>query len=355
MKARFWLNKVPEQTRNSEHGSLFLYLALPLLLLLSACAEQGGRQAVVLSGPTMGTDYRITVVSEASLDVAQLETDIVGQLDAVNASMSNWLSDSEVSQINLLPANQAFQVSNSLAEVLDEALQISKYTSGAFDITTAPAVRLWGFGSEGVVNKAPTGEQLESLRQSVGYYKLRLNGNTLIKSHPGTEVNLSAIAKGYAVDQIAQLLESQGVTDFLVNVGGELRASGRNVNQQVWKVAIEKPQVLGGVQEVIELRDLAIATSGDYRNYLLIDGKKYSHTIDPMTLRPVLHRIALVSVLSEQTSTADALATALMAMGEDAAIRFADQHEIAAYFVLRSAAGDGFEVSKSEKFKQLTE
>lgn len=303
----------------------------------------------------MGTDYRITVVMAGPGDEQQLETEIVAQLEAVNSSMSNWLPDSEISQFNRLSENETLTLSGPLLTVMEEAMAISRMSKGAFDITTARAIRLWGFGKDGAVSQEPSAQQLQSMRQSVGVDKLVLTGNTLSKTHSDTEVNLSAIAKGFAIDQIAQMLESKDLTNYLINVGGELRARGHNVNQQRWKVAIEKPQVLGGVQEVIELRDLAIATSGDYRNYLLINGNKYSHTIDPRTLRPVLHRIALVSVLSERASTADAWATAFMAMGEETAIDFAEQHGLAAYFVLRAENGEDFEVSISEKFKQYTE
>ena len=154
------------------------------------------------------------------------------------------------------------------------------------------------------------------------------------------------------MDQVARLLQAKQLNNFLIDIGGELRLSGLNVDQRVWRVAIEKPQTLGGVQQVLELTDAAIATSGDYRNFIRIDGRKYSHTINPKTLTPVFHRLALVSVVSENASTADALATALMAMGEEAALEFAIRQDLVAYFVIRGD-DDSYKISYTDKFARF--
>jgi len=362
--------------QNSEPSSLFLYLIRVALfaatLMLTACQTQNQptAQAVTFSGPTMGTEYRITIVippdwaaKETGESPAKITTDernqlytgleaqVIAELDAVNTSMSTYLDDSELSRFNQVPANTEFSLSPAMQVVMEEALELSELSGGAFDITVADAVRLWGFGPDGVVTEQPSTEQLEALKESVGYKKLSLNGAQLSRQHSNTNVDLSSIAKGFAVDQLARMLEKQGLNDYLVNVGGELRGAGKNIDNKVWSVAIEKPQTLGGIQQIIELQDSAIATSGDYRNYILLDGQKFSHTIDPATLRPVFHKLSLVSVISDKASTADGLATALLVMGEQAALDFASRNELAAYFVVRSDNNDEFEITYTDQFE----
>ncbi|MFT5136001.1 MAG: thiamine biosynthesis lipoprotein [Arenicella sp.] len=358
------------QFKNSEHGSLFLFLlniysiraklgarprvwALACVFMLCACQQRPEAQSVTFSGPIMGTEYRITVVVPVADALDQLELDILAEMNAVNSSMSTYLVDSELSQINRLPAYTPFVLSPELNSVLSEALEISELSQGAFDVTVADAVNLWGFGPNGTITAQPSPEQLVSLQASVGYKNLRLVNGSLSKVNAATKIDLSAIAKGYAVDQVARMLKAKRFNNFLIDVGGELRLSGLNVDKRVWRVAIEKPQTLGGVQQVLELTDAAIATSGDYRNFININGRKYSHTISPKTLKPVFHRLALVSVISENASTADALATALMAMGEAAALEFARDKDLIAYFVIRGDDEGSYKVSYTDKFARF--
>jgi thiamine biosynthesis lipoprotein len=163
---------------------------------------------------------------------------------------------------------------------------------------------------------------------------------------------LSPIAKGYAVDKVASVIEAYGINDYLVNIGGELRASGKTVDAQLWRVGIEKPHILGGIQQIALLDNKAIATSGDYRNYLVVDGQQFSHTIDPITLKPVLHKLALVSVIADKASTADALATAMMVMGEEKAWSFALNNRLAAYFIVRGDENKPFVIKYTEEFER---
>ena len=347
------INSVP---KNSEPSSLFLlrgYRLIQLLvslMLLTACQPSSTLQEVTYSGLIMGTDYRVTIVMPENYHDDGLEKDILEQLESVNASMSTYLDTSEVSQINRLNAGVKFVLSSDVYEVIAESIQISELSHGAFDITVAKAVNLWGFGPDGEIDKRPSDEQLRILRLSTGYQSLKLENGSLTKQFSETEIDLSAIAKGYAVDKVAELFNEKGLENYLINVGGELRAKGKNSNQYVWRIAIEKPSDLGGIQQIIELDNMAIATSGDYRNYLIIDGKKYSHTIDPATLEPVFHRLALVSVINQDASRADALATALMAMGDELAIKFAEEQGIIAYFVIRTDQEMKFEVRHTQNF-----
>ena len=322
-----------------------------LCLLLAGCQpHQPINRQVVFSGPIMGTQYRITVVVDSDQDVEQLEKSAIAAMQRVNQSMSTYIENSELNKINQAPADLAIQVSSGLAEVLAQAKWISSISEGAFDITLAPAINLWGFGPQGAVTKKPDARTLSKLRSSIGYQYIQLQGQELRKTNDKVSLDLSAIAKGYGVDQVAIALEQRGVFAYLIDIGGELKASGRNIDQAVWQIGIEKPHVLGGIQKVVPLANKAIATSGDYRNYHIIDGQQYSHTIDAKTLSPVFHKLALVSVMHESASIADGLATAMLAMGEQEALSFADKQELSAYFLIRGdKAGEYFE-QMTDKF-----
>lgn len=371
--SNFLINKPRTQdtkairNKNSEHGSLFFVVAacLALCFSLSACHQKDEApqliQQHVISGPIMGTTYRVTVRANSTIHSSVLEKAVLAAMQLVNQSMSSYINDSELNEFNQAPAGQALKLSDDLAEVLAESMSISELSDGAFDVTVAQAVRLWGFGTDGRITTQPSDEALNAIRANVGYKKLSLSNTSgsfsAIKQVDGLRIDLSAIAKGYAVDKVAKSLEQLGVNDYLINIGGELRAAGQSSDLIAWRVGIEKPHILGGIEQVIALKDQAIATSGNYRNYIEINGQRFSHTIDPSTLKPVLHRLALVSVLHAQASTADALATAMMAMGESKAFSFARENDLAAYFVIRQHDAEQtsealYEIQMTEKFKQ---
>lgn len=337
--------------KNSELSSLFLFV-LSLCLLVSGCEQQAPHvQQTVLSGPIMGTDYRITLLHDRGVDTLAVEAEILLAMQRVNQSMSNYIENSEVSVFNAAGAQQVHTLSEEFRAVIAESLEISKRSQGAFDVTVGKLVNLWGFGPDGSITKSPSEGKIEALRDSIGYQKLKLEGNRLSKSHAELKINVSAIAKGFAVDQVAEILKKLSFDRFLVNIGGELRAAGRSLSGELWRVGIEKPHILGGIQQIAVLDNQSIATSGDYRNYLIIDGKQFSHTIDPKTLKPVLHKLALASVISDQTSTADAMATALMAMGDVRAVDFVEREGIAAYLLIRGDKEGEYIVHISEEFK----
>ena len=321
------------------------------VLLLSACQPQPSKQYARYNGSSMGTYYQVTVVAQTDQDLSALAQQIEDELQAVDQSMSTYTQDSQVSQFNRSTANQPFALSEPLRQVIAEALLISQQSEGAFDITVGAAVRIWGFGADHSISGKPTAEQLLTLRESSSYTQLQLNANRLSKLHSDTTIDLSAIAKGFAIDQVARMLTQQGISNYLVEVGGELRASGRNGDNHVWRVAIEKPELLGGVQQVIELDNTAIATSGDYRNFVTIDGEHYAHTIDPRTLAPARNRLASVSVLSTNASTADALATAMMVMGEEQAYAFAVKNKLAAFFIVRGVEPNTLNLQVTDQFR----
>ena len=357
-------------TKNSEHCSLFLVgirflmrkifgayslVLLPLLLALSACQPNSSLpQKVTFSGPIMGTQYRITVllVNENKDKAGQVERDAIQAMESVNESMSTYLQGSEINALNNAPENTKVALSESLYEVIEQSLKLSEMSDGAFDITIGKAVNLWGFGPDGAITKSPSDEQLDAIKSSIGFQKLNLEDSSIIKNTANISIDLSAIAKGYAVDQVAKSLEAYGINNYLIDIGGELRASGFAQGEQAWRVGIEKPHTLGGIQQVIELTNKSIATSGDYRNYHIIDGEHYSHTIDAITLKPVFHRLALVSVVDDTASRADGLATAIMALGDEKGWAFAKQNGLAVYMVVREDEKDQYRVQMTKKFEQ---
>ncbi|RBP48336.1 FAD:protein FMN transferase [Arenicella xantha] len=336
--------------KNSERCSLFLIVMLGLVLLGGCQPTATEVREWVFSGPIMGTQYRVVVIAPESLDASATEQVIMTAMESVNQAMSTYISGSELSQFNRQVADQPTSLSADLNSVVAEALEIAALTDGAFDPTIGPAVNLWGFGPQGRITRKPNESELDSLRQSIGYQKLSLNDSVLSKKVDGVTLDLSAIAKGFAVDKVAQSLAGKGLNRFLVDIGGELRASGAALSGDSWRIAIEKPQILGGVQQVIELRDQAIATSGDYRNFIQIDGQPFSHTISPETLKPVFHRLASVSVITQRASTGDALATALMSMGEERAMAFIEDHGLAAYLLIRKENSEELETYISDEF-----
>ncbi|MGB0203931.1 MAG: FAD:protein FMN transferase [Neptuniibacter sp.] len=288
----------------------------------------------------MGTTFTVKWVSDQASQNGSLNSEINQILKRVNQSMSTYISDSELSLFNQLPANQSADISSELAYVIRLGMNISEASSGAFDITVGPLVNLWGFGPDGRVVKVPTEQEVESTRQRVGYRFIQLDGNKLSKKK-NSYVDLSAIAKGYGVDAIAELLEKKGINSYLVEIGGELRAKGFKPNGQNWRIAIESPvaSIDRTIHRVIEVKDVGIATSGDYRNYFEENGVRFSHTIDPNTAKPITHKLASVTVLAKTCAEADGLATAMMVMGPDKAKAFAEREAVEALFIVKSVNG----------------
>ena len=327
-------------------------VVLSWVLLLGACGDATDtNEPVVITGPTMGTTYAVKLFGD-DVDVAAFRSQIDQLLERINEQMSTWRSDSELSRFNASRDLDWFPVSTETAHVVGAAAAISQLSDGAFDVTVGPIVNLWGFGPDRRKVKLPSQQQIDSIMERVGYQRLsvRSSPSALRKQHPDMYVDLSAIAKGFAVDEIARLLNGRQIQSYLVEIGGELRARGSKPDGSPWKVAIERP--LSGersVQNIIALRDHAIATSGDYRNYVEEDGKRYSHTINPRTGRPIAHGLASVSVIADSAMRADALATAIMVMGPDDGYRLALREAIAVQLIIRSE--DGFRVLATPQFE----
>lgn len=296
-----------------------------------------------LTGETMGTGYSVKIVAlPVSIDPAVLDRDIAKLLSEVNDLMSTYQADSELSRFNRNRSTDWIAVSAELVEVLEEAEKISRLSGGAFDVTVGPLVNLWGFGPSWDTDKIPPAQAVGAERERVNFKRLQIRRTppALRKERGDIYVDLSAIAKGYGVDRIADFLEARGIRNYLVDIGGEERIKGHGPRGGPWRIAIEQP--LAGkreVQRIFELDSHGVATSGDYRNYFERDGKRYSHSIDPRTGRPITHKLASVTVVSATAMRADALATALLVLGPEEGFRLAEREQIAALFMIKTLKG----------------
>lgn len=322
------------------------------MLHLVACSDN---QPTVdkLHGYTMGTTYtvqwpRLEHSDSNLVNRLQIETD--GLLKRVNDQMSTYQKDSELSVFNAMQAPAKMDVSSGLFDVLRMSLSLNVYTHGFFDISVGPVVNLWGFGPDKMPLTMPTLEQKRQAKSMIGLDAIKIGDHT-IEKNAQRYLDLSAIAKGYAVDKVAELLETNGIANYLVEIGGEMRVSGEKADGQAWKVAVEKPdENLRSVHKVFEITDAAMATSGDYRNFFEMEGETFSHSIDPFTATPVKHSLASVTIIDESCARADALATAMLVMGAEKAKAFAEQNQIKAYLIERVSGG--FKEYSSPAFKR---
>ena len=311
--------------------------------LLSSCASPQQDQLLVLSGVTMGTVYQIKVNAPgAKAQRGRIQLGIARILDHIDRSMSTYNPDSELSAINRDRTTSWLPVSDDLYQVLDDAQRISRLTSGAFDITVGPLVNLWGFGPEHAPGAIPPDQEVRARLALSGFRKLELRPSprSISRKIPGMYIDLSGIAKGYGVDKVAEYLQGLSFSNYLVDIGGEVRVRGINAHGEAWNIGIERP-IAGqrSIERIMPLRNTAMATSGDYRNFFEINGKRYSHTIDPNTGRPVTHNLVSVTVLNPSTASADALATGMLVLGLERALELAAQHHIAALLITRGHNG----------------
>jgi FAD:protein FMN transferase len=311
-------------------------ILLAFFILPIACSDTAG-VPVILKGMTMGTTYSITFASDYQNKHSELEDGVTSIFEDINQKMSTYIPDSEISLINLSESTDFQNISDELYLVIKTAMDINNKTNGAFDITIGSIVNLWGFGPGDAAQTIPDPDELDSRLNNSGQQHIQLRENPFAfkKARSDLQLDLSAIAKGYGVDAIASYLEQQGINDYLVEIGGEIKARGLNSKEQIWRIGIEKPLVnTREIHRTISLNNMAMATSGDYRNFFNYQGTRYSHTIDPVTGWPVLHANFSVTVLHTSTMIADALATALTVKGPENGFDFAESQGIAAMFVV---------------------
>jgi thiamine biosynthesis lipoprotein len=316
--------------------SLLAWLGVLTLLVALTVQRYGDRQLreAHLQGSTMGTTYSVKLGRPVSRAERQaVEAAVARVLARIDALMSTYRMDSELMRFNRHRSTTPFSVSPETIEVLSEAAKVSELSGGVFDVTVAPLVNSWGFGAADGVGEASS---------PVGYTLLQIDSRqrTLTKRAVDLSCDLSAIAKGYAVDRLAEELQRLHHTDYLVEIGGEVRVRGKGATGEPWRIGIEQPVAgRGPIYESVTLQDGALATSGSYRNFREVDGERLSHTIDPRSRRPVTHRLLSVSVVAERAARADALATALHVLGPSEGLALAEREGLAALLLLEGADG----------------
>ncbi len=334
---------------------------LIILLLLGMIGFLGcGKKPETIrwAGQTMGTTYHITVMAEMmpeeKLDILKIKVDSV--LIEINRQMSTYDPKSEISRFNQHKSREAFPVSPQFHQVLESARLVWELSEGAFDVSIAPLVRLWGFGYKGVPKDIVANEDILKAQEAIGMEKLQLGENFIAKENPELQLDLSAIAKGYGVDEVARLLKKEGYANILVEIGGEVIVSGHK-HKREWILGVDAPNDnrLPGeiIQQRIQLTDAGIATSGDYRSFYMQGGKRVSHTIDPRSGRPIDHNLASVTIMAPNCALADAFATAVMVLGERDGIRLIEKlPDFEAYLIVREADGQ-FSVKTTTGFQKM--
>ena len=315
---------------------------LPFLLLLIVGTvliiyQQQNMPYRKCEGPIFGTIYHVTYQSDKDL-----QGEIEEALKRVDASLSPFNPNSVITKVN---NNEDVVVDKHFADVFRIAVQVSKETDGAFDITVAPLVNLWGFGFK--EEEKPSSQAIDSIRQFVGYQKVKLGGDDRVrKEDKRVQLDCSAVAKGYGSDVVAAVLRMHDVNNYMVEIGGEIVTKGVNENRLPWRIGVNKPsddpmQQSQELQTILNVTDKAMATSGNYRNFYYLDGKKVAHTIDPKSGRPVQHSLLSATVLTANCATADAYATSFMVMGMEKAKKVLERHpELMAYFIYGGENGD---------------
>ncbi len=310
---------------------------IEVMLGLSVSAAQ---ELVSFSGPTMGTRYTITIAERD--DVAELQKKVDTRLAVINRLMSTYDGESELSRFNRHQGTDWFSVSSDTAKVVQFALQMAVDSDGAFDPTVGPAVNLWGFGPEGRRVKPPSDAEVAAVLPRIGYHNIeaRTDPPAVRKKRADIYLDLSAVAKGFAVDEISLLLAKVGCADSLVVIGGEIHARGKKPGGTYWRIGIEEPDGEGKpVQRKVQVENTAVGTSGDWQNAFTYEGVRYSHVIDPKTGKPVRHDLASVTVFSDKSIQTDAWATALLEMGDERGMAWCEQRGVAAMFFVRGENG----------------
>jgi thiamine biosynthesis lipoprotein len=322
---------------------------LPLLfLLVIGCQPAQQAKEYQLQGKTMGTYYVVKFYSEQQPDLTALQQELDTELELINDLMSTYRPESELMRFNRQQTTEPVTLSPQTAKVIAEAIRIGQQSGGILDITVGPLVELWGFGAQGRIAHAPDDAQQEAVRAYVGIDKIALDGLALRKLEPRVAIDLSTIAKGYGVDRLAEILLLHGYQSFMVDIGGDMRV-GAAKQSGLWKIAIEKPvSNERSVQRILAIENMALATSGDYRNYFEEEGVRYSHLIDPRTGEPIQHKTVSSTVLHPDAMAADGYATTLNVLPADEALAFANQHQLAVLLIIKT--DQGFEERYSEAF-----
>jgi thiamine biosynthesis lipoprotein len=297
---------------------IYLTIAISISIFI-AYTDCGAKQEHLIQGRTMGTTYNIKIVTDYFQTVAGLKEKIEKRLADINTAMSTYQKDSEISRFNnFIQAGRKFKISEDFYRVMKTAQAIYRLSDGAWDGTVNPLVDLWGFGREGSKNTIPAQQEILALLSNIGFDNIVIpEVGFLQKKRASVTLDLSSIAKGYGVDQVADTIRKEGFQNYLVEIGGEVFASGTSKNGKLWRIGINRPQTdaaFDDVYKVVDLHNKAFATSGDYRNFFVVDGLRYSHIIDPRTGYPISNGVVSVTIIADTCTFADGLATAIMVM-----------------------------------------
>ena len=327
--------------------SLKIVVAVLSFFILAGCNL---KKETLITGKTMGTTYHIKVVSLFYKDTEGLKGKIENRLKDINKSMSTFSKESEITRFNTFDSEEKFAVSADFLEVMNTARKIYELSGGAWDGTVYPLVELWGFGPKERNGGIPDKKDIEKVLINVGFDKIKISeSGYLVKRNPSVSLDLASIAKGYGVDEIADVIRKEGIDDFLVEIGGEVYASGLRKDGGHWRVGINRPDkdaLFDEVYKTMMLKNKGLATSGDYRNYFEKEKAVYTHVLDPKTGYPVTNGVVSVSVIADNCTFADGLATAIMVMGHKKGLELADKIPgIECFIVVREKDGKFAEYS----------
>lgn len=339
-------------------AGLFVIWALVLVLWNCSTTEEPALPETSFAGFTMGTTYHIRIVDTLLTDqqARHIHQGVDSLLEVINLSMSTYIDSSEISRFNQSTLTTPHLVSAPLARVVQTSLEIGQSSGGALDITVMPLVNFYGFGYQQGASHLTTVPELDSLQHLMGLHHLSVTDSTIQKNIGALSLDLGAIAKGYGVDALGDFLQHAGIENFMVEIGGEVLGRGVNSRGQSWQIGIDRPlfdqQPGRQLQHVIFLQDRAIATSGDYRNYREVDGKRISHTIDPRTGKPIEHRLAAVSIIAPTCMVADASATTVMVLGEDTGLKWIETRPDIEGLIIVREADQSFREIQTSGFSQ---
>lgn len=344
---------------NQSNTAMRILIAI-FVIIISACTKTPTYQK--LEGQTMGTSYHITFETPKNVAISDIQHSIDKRLAQINTSMSTYNKNSTISKFNTLPAGQSIEIDTDFIKVLQDSQVIYDKSNHAFDPTVYPLVELWGFGSKMSVERLqnpPSDADINAIKDKIGLDKITLTNNQLSKTVDGVGLDFSAIAKGYGVDMIANVLKNDyKINNYMVEIGGEVATLGLNHKGKAWTVAIDTP-VAGSTVTTRQIattisalpnQPMHLATSGNYRNMIHYGNSVYSHTISPVTARPVQNSAPSVSVVHDSVALADGWATALSAVSFDEAVTMANRHQIQAVFIQKQE--DGFHITYSDAFRQ---
>lgn len=343
-------------------GITFFRAALvSVIILLAGCdnsttSAPTQNTAIVLEGKTMGTFWRVSVAGIDKTRADDLRQKVQTQLDHDDQLLSTWKNDSALMRFNHANSTAPWPVDNAMADIVTEALRIGQKTQGEMDITVGPLVNLWGFGPDKQPIKTPTAQQITAAKARTGLSHLtvinRADQAYLQKDLADLFVDLSTVGEGYAADHLARLMAQEGISRYLVSVGGALVSRGMNGNAQPWRIAIQKPTDReNAVQAIVDINGHGISTSGSYRNYYALDGQRISHVIDPQTGRPISHKLVSVTVIAPTALEADGWDTGLMVLGPERAKQVVQENKLAVYMIMKE--GEGFSTWMSPQFQSF--